>query len=92
MKLVLLAALLAALLGLYTSWNGFFLAGSRVLFALGRGRIVSAMMGRTSARFGTPAVAATLSGAVTLLGALLGRGAMLSFVNVGSLALRRRPR
>lgn len=79
--------LLAALLGLFTSWNGFFLAGSRVLFALGRGRIVSPAMGRTDARFGTPAVAVMLSGAVTLLGALLGRGAMLSFVNVGSFCI-----
>jgi basic amino acid/polyamine antiporter, APA family len=79
--------LLAALLGLFTSWNGFFLAGSRVLFALARARIIPARLARTDPRYGTPAAAVWLSGAVTLLGALLGRGAMLAFVNVGSFCI-----
>jgi len=79
--------LLAALLGLFTSWNGFFLAGSRVLFALGRARIISPRLGTADPRYGTPTAAVLLSGAVTLMGALLGRGAMLSFVNVGSFCI-----
>ena len=32
--------LVSALIGLVTSWNGFFFAGSRVIFALGRGKII----------------------------------------------------
>lgn len=79
--------LLAALAGLLTSWNGFFLAGSRVLFALGRGRIAPAALGRVHPRFGSPATAVLLSGAVTLAGALLGREALLPFVNVGSFSI-----
>ncbi|MCA8947988.1 MAG: APC family permease [Planctomycetes bacterium] len=79
--------LVAALLGLFTSWNGFFLAGSRVLFALGRGRIGPPLLGRTHARFGTPANAVLLSGAITLGGALLGRGAMVAFIDVGSFCI-----
>lgn len=79
--------LLSALLGLLTSWNGFFLAGSRVLFALGRGRILPRALGQAHPRFGTPANAVLFSGAVTLAGALLGRGAMLAFVDVGSLCI-----
>ncbi|MBI1356454.1 MAG: amino acid permease [Acidobacteria bacterium] len=81
------AVLLSALLGLLTSWNGFFLAGSRVLFALGRGGIATAGLGVTHARYGSPSAAVLLSGAVTLLGALLGRGALLPFVNVGSFCI-----
>jgi amino acid transporter len=79
--------LIAALLGLLTSWNGFFLAGARVIFALGRGRIVPAALGTAHPRFGTPAKAVLFSGAVTFAGALLGRGAMLAFVDVGSLCI-----
>lgn len=79
--------LLAALMGLFTSWNGFFLAGTRVLFALGRGRMVPPWLGATHPRFETPANAILLAGAVTFLGAMLGRGAMLSFVNVGSFCI-----
>ena len=79
--------LIAALLGLLTSWNGFFLAGSRVLFALGRGHIAPPWLGATHAKFGTPKNAVLLSGAVTLAGAFLGRGAMVAFIDVGSFCI-----
>jgi len=79
--------LVAALIGLFTSWNGFFLAGTRVLFALGRGQMVPVWLGATHPRFGTPGNAILLAGAVTFLGAMLGRGAMLSFVDVGSFCI-----
>jgi basic amino acid/polyamine antiporter, APA family len=79
--------LVAALIGLFTSWNGFFLAGTRVLFALGRGRMVPSWLGETHPRFGTPAKAILLAGVVTFLGAMLGRGAILSIVNVGSFCI-----
>lgn len=76
--------LIAALLGLLTSWNGFFLAAARVLFAMGRGSILQRSVGISHPRFGSPAVAVLWCGAATLFGALLGRGAMIAFVNVGS--------
>ncbi len=47
--------LVAGLIGLLTSWNGFFLAGSRVLFSLGRGHIIHGSFGQTHPRFGTAA-------------------------------------
>ncbi len=79
--------LVAGLIGLLTSWNGFFLAGSRVLFSLGRGRIIHESFGRTHARHGTPTKAVLFSGLVTFLSALLGRGAIIAFVDVGSFCI-----
>ncbi|HSH74247.1 MAG TPA: APC family permease [Longimicrobiales bacterium] len=79
--------LVAGLIGLLTSWNGFFLAGSRVLFSLGRGRIIDESFGRTHDRYGTPAAAVLFSGGVTFVAALLGRGAILAFVDVGSFCI-----
>lgn len=79
--------LVAGLIGLLTSWNGFFLAGSRVLFSLGRGRILHASLGETHHRHGTPARAVLFSGVVTFLAACLGRGAILAFVDVGSFCI-----
>lgn len=79
--------LVAGLIGLLTSWNGFFLAGSRVLFSLGRGRIIHESFGRTHARYGTPTKAVLFSGLVTFLSALLGRGAIIAFVDVGSFCI-----
>lgn len=79
--------LIAALLGLFTSWNGFFLAGSRVVFALGRGRIIPAAFGDSHARHGTPHRAILLVGGLTLLAPLLGRDALLALVNAGSFCI-----
>lgn len=79
--------LLAGLIGLITSWNGFFLAGSRVLFSLGRGHVIHASFGETHARYGTPTRAILFSGMVTFLATLLGRGAILAFVDVGSFCI-----
>lgn len=79
--------LTAALLGLFTSWNGFFLAGARVLFSLGRGRIIPASFGETHPRHGTPHRAVLLTGLLTLLAPLMGRQALLSFVNAGAFCI-----
>lgn len=79
--------LVAGLIGLLTSWNGFFLAGSRVLFALGRGHIIHPSFGEAHPRHGTPTRAVLFSGGVTILAACLGRGAILAFVDVGSFCI-----
>ncbi len=77
----------AGVIGLLTSWNGFFLAGTRVLFALGRGRIIDARFGQAHARYGTPARAIVFSGIVTALAACLGKGAIGAFIHVGSFCI-----
>ena len=79
--------LIAGLIGLLRSWNGFFLAGSRVLFSLGRGRIIHESFGQAHAKYGTPTTAVLFSGLVTFLSALLGRGAIIAFVDVGSFCI-----
>ncbi|HET9032026.1 MAG TPA: APC family permease [Dokdonella sp.] len=79
--------LIAALLGLFTSWNGFFLAGSRVVFALGRARIIPLVFGQTHERHGTPHRAVLLVGGLTVLAPMLGRDALLALVNAGSFCI-----
>lgn len=79
--------LVVGLIGLLTSWNGFFLSGCRVLFALGRGHIIHPAFGRTNPKFGTPAAAILFSAVITFAGSLLGKQAILIFVNVGSFCI-----
>lgn len=79
--------LVTALVGLLTSWNGFFLAGSRVLFAMGRGKIITPFLGKSHPKHETPYNAVLFSGAATFLASLMGPGAMVAFVNVGSLCI-----
>ena len=77
----------AGVIGLLTSWNGFFLAGTRVLFAMGRGRIINARFGQAHPRYGTPTRAILFSGVVTALAACLGKGAIGAFIHVGSFCI-----
>ncbi|HCC99298.1 MAG TPA: hypothetical protein DER64_02125 [Planctomycetaceae bacterium] len=79
--------LCAGVIGLLTSWNGFFLAGTRVLFSLGRARIIDSRFGDVHPRYGTPVQATLFSGLITALAACLGRGALLAFINVGSFCI-----
>ncbi|HBV61417.1 MAG TPA: hypothetical protein DEF45_00195 [Rhodopirellula sp.] len=79
--------LFVALIGLLTSWNGFFLSGTRVLFAMGRGHIIHPALGRPHARFGTPASAILFAALVTIAGTFLGKPAVLVLVNVGSVCI-----
>ena len=77
----------AGAIGLLTSWNGFFIAGTRVLFALGRGHIIDGRFGNTHDTFGTPSNAIIFSGIVTAIAACLGRGALIALVDVGSFCI-----
>lgn len=79
--------LVTAIVGLLTSWNGFFLAGSRVLFAMGRGKIMAPILGKSHVIFKTPYNAVLFSGIATFIASLMGPGAMMAFVNVGSLCI-----
>lgn len=78
--------LLAALFGLITSFNGFFIAATRVLFATGRGGLLSGWFGDVSAKYKTPKNAILFVGMITLIGPFIGRSSLLPIVNAASLA------
>jgi amino acid transporter len=79
--------LVAALLGLLTTWNAVFLCASRVLFSLGRARILPPAFGRIHGVFGSPSVAVVFSGLVAAVLVLMGREALLHLVNVAATCL-----
>ena len=79
--------LLAALLGLIATWNAVFFAAARVLFALGRARIIHPAFGAIHPVFGSPATAVLLVGSVGFCAVFVGRGAIIPIVNVGATCL-----
>jgi amino acid transporter len=79
--------LVAGLVGLLTSWNGFFLAAARVLFGLGRARVIPAPFGQPHPRYGTPHRAVLLVGGVTALAPLLGHRNLTYLVDVSSVCI-----
>jgi len=78
--------LFTAFLGLITSINGFFLASTRVIFAMGRGGLLPRYFGEIDEKYHTPKNAIIFVGFMTLIGPFVGRSSLNPLVNVGSLA------
>lgn len=73
--------LIAGLFGLITSWNAIFFAVSRVIYSLGRARMIPVVFGTLHPSHKTPAFTIVFVCLVGTLGTLLGRGAILPIVN-----------
>lgn len=73
--------ILGAMCGILSSWNGFIVGGTRVLFAMGRAKMLPQVFGELNPKYKTPAAAIVLSGMVCILAPLLGRNALVWFVN-----------
>lgn len=78
--------LFAALLGLLTTLNGFYIASSRLLFSLGRGGMLPHWFARLDTRHRTPVNAILFVGAISLLGPPIGKAALVPIITSGSLA------
>jgi len=79
-------ALLAAFLGLVTSFNGFFIASTRIIFSAGRGGLFPKWFSEIDKKHHTPKNAIWFVGFLSLIGPFIGRSAILPICNVGSLA------
>ncbi len=76
--------LVGALLGIVTTWNAVFVVGTRLVFALGRARMIAPRMGTVHSTFGSPARAVLLVGVLGSLGVFLGRNAIVPLANLGA--------
>jgi amino acid transporter len=74
--------LVAGLCGIVTTWNTVFISSSRVIFALGRARIIPPYFGRIHRVFKSPFHSIMFAGAVSAFGVFLGKSAILPIVNV----------
>ena len=62
-----------ALIGILSSWNASYFGASRVLFALGRARMIPERFGIPDTRYGSPSTAVIFVCVATLIGMLAGR-------------------
>jgi amino acid transporter len=76
--------LATALLGNLTAWNALLLAGSRVLFAMGRAGLSAGAFARVHPRFRTPSFAVAFVSVISIAVLFLGRGFITPLVNVSS--------
>jgi amino acid transporter len=79
--------LFGAFLSLLKIFNGNFVAGTRMLYALGRRNVVHPSLGRVHPVFGTPAVAISLLAVLTMIFAMFGDAILVPVTEVGSLTV-----
>ena len=79
------AVLWAGVFGIIDTMSPVFLAASRVLFALGRARIILPGMAHVHPRFGSPTAAVILVGIISAATIFLGRAMIVPFATVGAI-------
>jgi amino acid transporter len=76
--------IVAAMCGILTSWNGFIVGATRVLFSMGRAKMLPAMFGRVHKKYESPVAAVILVGLITCLSPLMGKSALVWFVDASA--------
>jgi len=79
--------LFGAFLSLLKIFNGNFVAGTRMLYALGRRNVVHPSLGFVHPTFGTPSVAIGLMAVISVGGAMMGDAILVPITEVGSLTV-----
>ncbi|MFC4557685.1 APC family permease [Virgibacillus kekensis] len=73
--------------GILTSWIGFYVGGSRAIYALARAGMLPKSLGDLHPKYNTPHKAILLIGAFSTVAPLLGRPALVWLVDAGGLGL-----
>lgn len=76
--------IVGGILGILTSWNGFFIGATRLIFAMGRAHVIPPIFGRVHSKYKTPWAAILLVGGICIFCPLLGKNALVWFVDTSS--------
>ncbi|MDY0404991.1 amino acid permease [Virgibacillus sp. 179-BFC.A HS] len=79
--------LLGGIGGILTSWIGFYVGGSRALYAMARTGMLPKSLGELHPKYNTPHRAIVLIAVLSTVAPLLGRPALVWFVDAGGLGL-----
>lgn len=77
--------ILGALAGLLSTYNGMFIAATKLLHSMGRSHLLPNIFSNTT-KSGAPITAITFCGLATLIGPIFGTSVITPLTNVGSLA------
>lgn len=73
--------------GILTSWNGFMIGGSRIIYAMAESGMLPEFLARLHPRFHTPANAILLVGGLSIIAPFFGQSALVWLVNAGGLGI-----
>ncbi|PIC56938.1 MULTISPECIES: APC family permease [Sporosarcina] len=77
----------ALMMGIFTGLNGFYASTSRLLFAMGRAKVLPAAFGKLHPKYKTPYIGILFTLAVTVFAPLFGRQALLWVVDMSALGV-----
>lgn len=78
--------IIGGICGILTSWNGFIVGASRIIFAMGRAKMLPYIFGRVNARSQAPSAAIVFVGFLCCLSPLLGEKALVWLVDASAFA------
>lgn len=78
---------LGGIAGILTSWNGFLIGASRLLYAMAASGMVPAWFARMHPRYRTPSNAILFIGALSVLSPLFGRQMLVWLVDAGGISI-----
>lgn len=76
--------IVGGLCGILTSWNGFFIGASRVMFAMGRAKMLPGFFGKVHPKYNSPYVAVIFTGIICCISPFLGKNALVWFVDAAA--------
>lgn len=86
-KLGVIILSFAIMMGVFTGLNGFYVSTSRLLFAMGRAKVIPHAFGKLHAKHGTPTWGIILTMLMTLAAPFFGREALLWVVDMAALGV-----
>lgn len=78
---------LGGLAGILTSWNGFLIGASRLVYAMANSGMLPSWFGKLHPRYRTPSNAILFIGALSVISPLFGREALIWMVDSGGFAI-----
>ena len=79
--------ILAGIAGIITSWNAFYVGGSRAIYALAHSGMLPAFLGRLHPKYRTPTSAILVMGILSCIAPFFGRPALVWLVVAGGLGI-----
>lgn len=73
-----------AIMGILSSWNGFIIGATRVLYSMGRAKMLPDFFGKLHKKYHTPGNAIVFIGIITILTPLLGKNSLGWFVDASA--------
>lgn len=78
---------LAGIGGILTSWNSFFIGGSRAIYAMAESRMLPKFLSELDPKYNTPKNAIILIGVISSIAPLFGRKMLVWLVDAGGLTI-----